>query len=187
MKTWFTSDTHLNHFKAIEYSNRPFSSLDDMNESMIQRWNSCVKHSDLVYHLGDFCFGKLDDIKKMRYKLNGKIHLILGNHDYKNNIQRLADCFTEITPLKVIKINKMPITLCHYSMNTWDRSHYNSFSIFGHSHGNWKGTGKSFDVGVDGHNYYPWSYEEVIAKMETLPDNPNYIALEKRRNNQEEN
>lgn len=175
MNIWFSSDTHFNHAGCIEHSRRPFDCVEDMNAWIVQEFNKKIKHSDTLYHLGDFCFGKLDDIKKMRYKLNGKIHLILGNHDYKNKIQRLADCFSEITPLKVISINKMPITLCHYSMNVWDRSHYGAWHLYGHSHGRWQGSGKSFDVGVDAHDFCPWSADEVIAKMATLPDNPNKV------------
>jgi calcineurin-like phosphoesterase family protein len=57
-----------------------------MNEKMIEYWNDRVGRGDIVYHLGDFGFGKEEETKKIRFRLKGKIHLILGNHDYKNRI-----------------------------------------------------------------------------------------------------
>jgi calcineurin-like phosphoesterase family protein len=176
---WFISDTHFNHPSIIIHSRRPFYNIEDMNEWIIKEWNKKISKSDTIYHLGDFAFGKLDEIKKIRYRLNGKINLILGNHDYKNHIQRLSDCFTDICDLKTIKINKQKIILCHYSMNVWDSSHYNSWHLYGHSHGTYQANGKCFDVGVDNHNYTPWEYSEIVEKMNTLPDNFNFIEHRK--------
>jgi calcineurin-like phosphoesterase family protein len=171
---WFTSDTHFNHSGIIEYCKRPFDCVTDMNEWIIKEWNKQIKHNDTVYHLGDFGFGKLDDIKKIRYRLKGKIHLILGNHCYKNKIKRLSDCFSSISDLKTININRQKIVLCYYSMNVWDSSHYNSWHLYGHSHGTYQNRGKSFDVGVDCHDYKPINYDQVIEIMKTKPDNYNW-------------
>jgi len=55
-KTWFTSDTHFGHFNIIEYCNRPFKTVDEMNSKLIRFWNERVKPDDIVYFLGDFCF-----------------------------------------------------------------------------------------------------------------------------------
>jgi calcineurin-like phosphoesterase family protein len=176
MNIWFTSDTHFNHAGIIEYCKRPFRFCDVeiMNEVLIKNWNEIVRHNDTVYHLGDFGFGKLDDIKKIRYRLNGKIHLILGNHNYKNKIKRLSDCFSSISDLKTININKQKIVLCHYSMNVWDSSHCSSWHLYGHNHGTYQNHGKSFDVGVDCHNYKPINYEQVIETMKNRPHNYNW-------------
>lgn len=173
--TWFTSDTHFNHQGVIEYCKRPFRFCDVevMNEHLIKQWNSVVKPRDTIYHLGDFGFGRLDVLKKIRYRLHGKIHLILGNHDYKNKLHKV-DWFTEIHDLKTIKINKQKIVLCHYSMNVWDSSYYGSWMLYGHSHGNFQAKGKSFDVGVDCHNLTPISFDKVIEIMKTKEDNKYY-------------
>lgn len=172
---FFVSDTHFCHTKSIEFGNRPFKDVADMNDGLIDNWNSVVKNSDVIYHLGDFGFGNLEELRKIRYRLRGKIHLILGNHDFKNKIHRCTDWFTSVSDIKIVNVNKTPIILCHYSMRVWNKSHYNSQHLFGHSHGKLEGQGKSFDVGVDCNSYRPISFEEVQQKMKTLPDNFNLV------------
>ncbi len=81
IETWFISDHHFGHAKILEYEKeaRPFSSLEAMHEFMITQWNMCVSKQDIVYHLGDFCFGKR--WLPIADRLNGKKRLVLGNHD----------------------------------------------------------------------------------------------------------
>ena len=76
---FFTSDTHFNHKAIISYCSRPFESVEEMNDRLIDNWNQVVKPSDTVYHLGDFAL-YCNDIEQIRKKLNGKINLIQGNH-----------------------------------------------------------------------------------------------------------
>ena len=95
INTWFTSDTHFGHKNILEYEKdaRPFSSVEEMNERLIDNWNSVVGSSDIIYHLGDFCFGKNNlDIAK---RLNGKKRLVLGNHDNLPASSYL-DCFEKL-------------------------------------------------------------------------------------------
>lgn len=75
------SDTHFNHANIIRYCNRPFESVEHMNEAMITNWNSMVKHKDIVYHLGDVYFGSQKEADEILYRLHGEKRLILGNHD----------------------------------------------------------------------------------------------------------
>ncbi len=170
---WFTADTHLHHEASINYCNRPFSCVEEMDETIISNWNKVVSQRDTCYILGDFAFGNNDKVKKTRYRLKGKIHLILGNHDYKNKTHRLAGIFTSISDLMTLNHNKQKIILCHYAMRVWESSHYNSWQLYGHSHGNLQGCGKQFDVGVDSFNYFPVSFEKVTEIMASLPDNFN--------------
>lgn len=83
MKIFVISDHHFNHKNIIRYCNRPFSSVKQMNEVMIERWNNVVDKNDLVFHLGDFALGNRESIRKIRQRLNGTIILLKGNHDYK--------------------------------------------------------------------------------------------------------
>lgn len=82
-KIWVTSDSHFCHRNILIYeaANRPFKDRDEMNEALIQRWNERVSDADLVLHLGDFSFGNKNRIKEIVSRLNGRIWLLLGNHD----------------------------------------------------------------------------------------------------------
>ena len=85
MQIFFTSDTHFNHVIVYESycpeRKKRFSSLDEMNEVLIENWNNVVQSDDLVYHLGDFAMGDRGKFEAFRKSLKGKIILIGGNHD----------------------------------------------------------------------------------------------------------
>lgn len=146
-----------------------------MNETMIKNWNSLIQPNDIVYHLGDFAFG---DVPLILRRLNGQIHLIVGSHD--KNTNSCKHMFASYTPLKHIDVEGMPLVLCHTAMRVWHKSHYGSYHLYGHSHGKVAPFGKSFDCGVDTHNFFPYSWEEVKRKMNTLEDNFNLIKEGKR-------
>lgn len=80
---YFIADTHFNHPNIIKYCNRPFKNTYEMNEYIIQKWNSVVKKDDTVYHLGDVGFGSLQEVKSLVERLNGTKILLKGNHDFK--------------------------------------------------------------------------------------------------------
>ena len=80
---FFTSDTHFGHANIIKYAHRPYTDVDEMNKALIDNWNSVVKPNDIVFHLGDFMFGNINRFWEYRSRLNGKIYLVHGNHDYK--------------------------------------------------------------------------------------------------------
>lgn len=80
---WLISDTHFNHKNILPFGRESlFSSLEEMNETMIDNWNRVVKPQDTVYHLGDFAFGPKTEHKGFWDRLEGKKHLIVGNHDH---------------------------------------------------------------------------------------------------------
>jgi len=172
---FFTADLHFNHRRIIQYCNRPFETIEEMNETIIINWNSKVKPADLVYVVGDVGFGKLDKIMR---RLNGFKFLIIGSHD-KTAVSDYSDYFVDTTPLHRIRIGRQDVILCHYCMRVWPRSHYNSWHLFGHSHNRLQPVGKSLDVGVDGHGFFPWSWQEIRNYMNDRPDNFNYIGKEK--------
>ena len=171
---WFTADTHFGH-KMMATKLRGFKDVEEHDNFLIENWNDKIRPGDMVYHLGDFAFGKKEFIQKVRSRLNGKIHLILGGHDYKNGIHKMGNLFTSISDLKTIRFNHQKITLCHYSMRVWPGSHYNSYHLFGHSHCKLAPFGKSFDVGVDCWDLKPIDIYAVLDKLEELPDNFNLI------------
>jgi calcineurin-like phosphoesterase family protein len=175
---FFTADTHFFHKNIIEYSYRPFSSIEEMNETIIQKWNNKVNKDDLVYHLGDFIFGNITQYRSIRTRLNGKIILIRGDHDKLFDATRFVKHTYNLeanVPLFNFIYDKQPITLCHWCMRVWAKSHYNSWHLYAHSHGNLEPIGKSHDVGVDNNNFEPLSFEEIKQIMENCPDNFNLI------------
>lgn len=166
MSIWFTSDTHFGHKRIIELANRPFTSVEEMDEKMIERWNWRVGRGDIVYHLGDFAFA--DHTPYLR-RLNGQKWLVLGNHDHSNRVKK-ADGWYSIDKLLHVKhIDDTPLVLCHYAMRVWNRSHYGAIHLYGHSHGNLPGDSQSCDVGVDCWDFFPVSLEEIRMRLATLP------------------
>jgi len=180
---FFTADTHFGHANIIKYCNRPFSSVDEMDEIIIEKWNNKVKSEDAVYHLGDFSFKKAD---KYLSKLNGYKIFTTGDHDGAlEDIERISVPLAlwktskiQINNKKVLHIEhkKVHIFGCHWCMRTWPKSHFNSWHLYGHSHGRLEPIGKSWDVGVDNNNFEPLSFDEIVEIMKNRPDNPNLMS-----------
>ena len=90
------ADCHFSHKKILEYQqNRLFDSVDEMDDALIQVWNSIVADGDKVYHLGDFCLGNKERWESILSRLNGSIVLIKGNHDRIDIIKNMLEtgCF----------------------------------------------------------------------------------------------
>lgn len=171
MNHWFTSDTHYWHKNIIKYSNRPFSSVEEMNEAMIANYNAVVRPGDMVYHLGDFAFARDDQMDEILSRLPGQKYLIWGNHDkgLKSNRDLVKKHFIWARDMQEIRIGDQKIVLCHYSMRVWNQSHYGSYQLYGHSHGSLYDDPHmlSMDVGVDPNKFAPISYDQVVAHMKT--------------------
>lgn len=173
MSIYFTSDSHYFHKKIIDYSSRPFSSVEEMNESLIEEYNKVVKPSDTCYHLGDFGFANATKLLQVISRLNGNKVLILGNHDkdIMNNPSNFigSNYFSSIQHYKVIKHNGQKIILFHYACRVYESSHNGAWQLHGHSHGSLPPMGKTVDVGVDAKfitsEYRPISFDEVNEFM----------------------
>lgn len=176
---WFTSDLHLNHSKIIEYCNRPFSSVEEMNESLINNWNSVVKPNDIIFCLGDIALGGSGVWNTLIPRLNGKIHLILGNHDIRNWRESYRDLFESVSEQLTVEIDKKTFILTHFPLlcyhGTWG-TEMNVINLHGHIHLCKGATGKDverlqytfstqYDVGVDLNNYTPISYNQVMERI----------------------
>ena len=81
---YFISDIHFNHSNIIKYTNIHFNDIIEMNNAVINNWNSMIKEDDIVYHLGDFPLANDEELKELYSYLNGTIILIRGNHDGKS-------------------------------------------------------------------------------------------------------
>jgi calcineurin-like phosphoesterase family protein len=202
---YFTSDTHYHHSNIVRgttrwdlsgqtrgnQSVRDFDTLEEHDQVIVDGINSVVGEDDVLYHLGDWSFGNLENVFKFREQLKVKtIHLCLGNHDFKirnnkvrsgtisevknfGNLISTRDCFTTVQDVLNVKLNGRRFFMSHYAHRIWDKSHHGTMHIFGHSHSSleyieW---GKSMDVGVDNAKrilgeYRPFSITEIIEILD---------------------
>ena len=180
---WFTSDNHFGHSAVIQYCNRPFTNLAEMNEELIKRWNNRIKPDDTVYVVGDLALCPFKEFEPIAARLNGKKFLIKGNHDHYSNAQYERLGFKVFREL-LMDIAGRRVRLSHfpYAPRWWKRPFcYKSELRFlerrpkrvkgetlmhGHSHVRYK---KSNDgrihVGVDAWNFYPVSQREIESLL----------------------
>jgi len=163
----FTADLHFGHANIIRFCNRPFSSIEEMNEGLIDNWNASVAPGQDIYCLGDFMFGNARDAGKYLDRLNGRKHLVWGNHDSKK-VQALPQ-WASSQPYLEIAVNSRKIVLFHYSLRVWSASRYGAIHLYGHSHGNLPGAGNSTDVGVDCWNMRPVGLADILARIADKP------------------
>lgn len=166
---FFTADTHFGHARIIEFVDRPFDGVEDMDAVMIERWNSVVKPRDQVYHLGDFSFSKKLRTLDILNSLNGQVHLVRGNHDHKRIKASVSDCFVWTKDYYELRLDNQLFVLSHYPMVSWNKSYYGSYMLHGHCHGTLPADGRRLDVGVDTHDFVPWSIDEVCIYMRQQP------------------
>lgn len=174
---WFTADLHLGHEGAIRYCNRPFSTVDEMDTTIIDNINVATVPGDTLCILGDFTLRCHESIvQAYRDRINCRqIIFCRGNHDAKHadrvfghahDIKRIAVGENKWTP----RHERQPIILCHYAMRTWQGSARGSWQLHGHSHGNLPADYhlQQMDVGVDTNEFQPYSMTDVRAKMTKL-------------------
>jgi calcineurin-like phosphoesterase family protein len=161
---WFSSDPHFFHEKIIQYANRPFETVEEMNEVMVEKWNARVKPQDIIYLLGDVSFGGSHETSLLLKRLNGNKVLILGNHDDEKNLTCMNVFGSVHSYLEVRKLQKSPVALFHFPIHVWNAKHYGAVHLHGHSHGTIDNTGlRRFDVGVDCWDFNPVNWEEILA------------------------
>ena len=183
---FFTSDFHIGDPKILVGDSRPFHNLDDMSETLIQRWNSVVSDDSITYFLGDLSNNcDIEYTKSIVHQLNGEIRFILGNHDNIDTLIRLKR-FTDIQTYKQLIIEDNHdthyIELSHYPLLTWNKSSKGNIHLHGHTHQTISNSeyGNSYykrmvmDVGCMGHNYTPVSIDQVLDNMINRNTNNHY-------------
>lgn len=170
-RLFFTSDTHFGHRNIIKYCQRPFSCIEEMDDALIANWNRVVGKDDIIFHLGDFAMGGSAEWSRLLQKLNGKIYLILGNHDLKTigaGFSRLEGVAMQM----LINVKGQIIYLNHYPFLCYGGAYRNTWQLYGHVHTGPANRGldaprlkmmlpTQYDVGVDNNNYIPVSFEQV--------------------------
>jgi calcineurin-like phosphoesterase family protein len=193
-KLWFTSDTHYDHknicaattnWVGAENLTRKFSSLDQMNNELVNSINAKVGQDDILFHLGDWSFNGFENIRKFRERIVCKnVHLILGNHDHhiernKDDIQSIFSSVNHYLQLEVKReltsgqmkvgvLGYIRFVLMHYPIASWNGMSDGVIHLHGHVHLSPQqrvANGKAMDVGVDGNNMEPISMDEVLKIM----------------------
>lgn len=185
--TFFTSDTHFGHANIINLCHRPFKDVGHMTEALVKNWNDVITDEDTVFHLGDFALGGSEVWNSVLSRLNGKIYLILGNHDRKNIRAGYLGKFVNVLPQMQIEIGKQSIYLNHYPFLCYGGAYRNVWQLFGHVHSGPDCTGldaarmchlfpMQYDVGVDNNNYTPVSYKQVEVIINKQIDEANTLV-----------
>lgn len=132
---YYISDLHIGHANAIKFDNRPFADINEMNNAIIENWNSRVKTTDTVYILGDFIWAKENMWPYYVPPLAGNKVLIRGNHDPKEFSRTVRNMFADITNLKEIKDEDRHVVMCHYPIPFFRAGFAPSaFMLYGHVH-----------------------------------------------------
>lgn len=172
---WFISDTHFGHDKKFIYGPRGFQNIKEMNDVIIRNWNDAIGTDDDVYMLGDFFLGKdYGFIGETLGRLNGKIHLVIGNHDTPAKVEFYQKCdkIVEIAWALKISYNKRMFYLSHYPTITADLNSNPGtcvLNIYGHIHSKvkfYEDRPYMYCVALDAQDNKPVSIEQVYREIQ---------------------
>ena len=181
---YYISDLHLGHYNIIRLCNRPFNTADEMDETIINNWNNVVRDEDDVYILGDFCFRNAHPAEYYLKQLNGKKHLIFGNHDMKIRGNMVRGKYPGLESAKnydEIIDGTTKLILFHYPIVEWDGFFKNTVHLYGHTHNNVKNAAyrlmkdvpNAYNVGADILGFTPRTLTQVIeCNRKFEADNP---------------
>jgi len=189
MKVWFTADLHLGHSNIIKFCQRPFMSPQEQEQArrsprgklrlseetvrrhdaaLLEAINSRVAEGDILWVVGDFCWGPLHEATRYRDHIRCRhVHLVWGNHDQRS----IRPLFDQVLEQGMIHVEGQDIWLNHYPMRSWNKSFHGSWHVYGHVHGRLMAedlaneSTLTRDVGVDACDYRPWSFEDLQAYM----------------------
>lgn len=163
MKTWITADLHFGHKEIITRCARYYRNEDEMDEGIINNWNSLISKDDLTYVLGDVSFRPKKETVAILQRLNGKKILIEGNNDrdllLSSDFRDQFECIHHY-------LETDQLVLFHYPISDWNDRLKGTIHFHGHSHGKPSGIkGRVKDVCIDGNNMYPYNMIDLIMEL----------------------
>lgn len=188
MTVWFTADLHLGHGNIIKYCQRPFLAPEEKgllqnprapgkvsaetvqrhDTVLLQTINAQVGKKDILWILGDFCWGDFQKARSYRDQIQcQQVHLVWGNHDQRS----IRPLFGEVLEQGMLMVKGQALWLNHYPMRSWNKSFHGSWHLYGHVHGRLMAEDQAVghtlcrDVGVDACEYRPMSFEELAGYM----------------------
>ena len=169
MKTFFTACTHFNHTNIIKYCDRPFSSVEIMNQTIQYNWNSKVTPEDEIYILGDFALNCTSEWAcNFVDSLNGKKYFIRGNHDRRLlEDKSFFNKFIWVRNQHYLMMDNIKILLTHYEKPNFKINHNINYDLHLYAHDHAKvptknGNNKLYNVGVDANNFSPVEFNEIL-------------------------
>lgn len=172
---YFISDLHLNHNKIFVWGRRGFNSVEEMNETLIERFNARVTNDDEVWILGDVALGDINESIPLLQRLNGKIHIVIGNHDTDTRVAAYQELGWDCHCAMRLKYKKKSFFLSHYPAVTYspeDEHHRNIWEVIlnlhGHTHSTsrfWHENPYMYHVGVEANGGYPISIDEICEDI----------------------
>lgn len=182
---YYIADTHFRDQIIFDKCKRPFKSLDDMESTMINRWNNKIKDDDIVYVLGDIVNDDISSIEIFN-KLKGHKHLIVGNHDHSiiEDIKK-SNVFESIKFIDLIIDNNRKVCVCHYPLMDWMDFNKEGILVYGHIHNKTEKNGyvyklmkdyyknlPAYNCGVDVCDFEPKTLDELIYIKEENKNEP---------------
>lgn len=172
---WITSDHHFGHTEIVTLAGRPFKNTADMDEQLAYNWNSIVAPDDLVLHLGDFAFAKHEeDLLVYRKRLNGRIAILMGNHDldYVKNLLRYGVFEHKVAPGTAMQIGEFLVELRHHPKNPEEKQKGGpAYVLHGHTHRVYK-TGIKLpghvNMCVEAWSYRPAAVAQVLGVLRRM-------------------
>lgn len=170
-KIFLTSDLHFNHANIIKFEpqTRPFQTIPEMNEVLISNWNKVVSSEDTVYVLGDFFMGQISGIDEILPCLNGHIHLIRGNHDTKNRIEKYKEFGIDVKEIEYLTYKGRFFILCHFPIASEEftkmvrQDNSEVIICYGHIHSNAPHgyVDGTYHIGVDTNHLTPVNLQQI--------------------------
>jgi calcineurin-like phosphoesterase family protein len=160
-RVFFTSDLHLGHGNINKLCNRPFNTLESMNEILIENWYNTVSVHDLVIITGDLIWGGAQLWERFLQELPGQKILIIGNHDLKCKLEKVEHYFLAIREQVEFKIGDDRLFACHYPIPDFPGRYHGVKHIYGHIHEkDFKyATPQHYNLSVERNGYCPISYK----------------------------
>ncbi|MBR0391178.1 MAG: metallophosphoesterase [Oscillospiraceae bacterium] len=168
---YYTADLHLGHENVIMFDNRPFPTIEQMDETIIANWQAQVREKDDVYILGDIAYRSATRISEYLDKLPGRKHLVIGNHDGRTlkdpNLREYY--FDSVEQIQTITDGGRRVVLCHYPLAEWPGMFRDAIHLYAHIHNKKAETYKlmrqrenAYNAGCMINNYVPCTLDEVI-------------------------
>ena len=165
MTTYFIADTHFGDGNILRYENRPFATVEEMDQELVRRWNERVGQEDTVFHLGDFSARGEGEDQSLLSQLHGRKVLVLGNHDRHRSPEKWRSLgFAEAVPWPLMWEGFF--LLSHEPLYVNRNMPY--ANVFGHVHGNpayRDASCRSLCVSVERTGYAPLSAQELRERI----------------------